>query len=89
LEIEDSGRGGQDGSKEVADLSHKSSSHTCKGEWLGLIGRGERRTHVSEIAIQDFDVAMDDLERHELVVSRGHSTDEEERSVSPVDNLRI
>ena len=46
-------------------------------------------THVSEIPIQDFDVAVDDLERYEFVVSRRNATDEEERSVSPVDDLGI
>lgn len=45
--------------------------------------------HVSEIPIQDFDVTMDDLERHEFVVSRRHPAHEEKRSVSPVDDLGI
>lgn len=56
--------------------------------WLDR-GVGVGRTHVSEIAIQDFYVAMDDLERHEFVVSRRDPTHKEERGVSSVDNLGI
>ena len=53
------------------------------GSWVG------GRTHIPEIPVQDFDVAVNDLQRRELVVSRRDSTHEEERSVSPVDNLGI
>lgn len=37
---------------------------------LERVGRGGMWTHVPEIPIEDFDVAMDDLQRREFVVRR-------------------
>ena len=37
----------------------------------------ESTTHVSEVPIQNFDVSVDDLQRHQLVVPLSNSGDEE------------
>ena len=45
--------------------------------------------HISKVPIQHFNVTVDNLQCHKLVVSRADSTHEEERSVSAVNNLGI
>jgi predicted CopG family antitoxin len=45
--------------------------------------------HVSEIPIEDFYVSVDDFESDELVVACAYARDEEERCVSPINDLRI
>ena len=51
--------------------------------------KGSWRSYISKVAIEYFDVAMDYFEGDEFVVAVADSADEEERSVSPVDNFGI
>jgi hypothetical protein len=44
-------------------------------------------TDVPKVAVEDLDVAVDDLERRELIVTRGDAGDKEEGGVAPVDDL--
>lgn len=46
-------------------------------------------THVSKVSVQDLHVTVDDLECDELVVGRADPADEEQRGVSPVDDLCV
>lgn len=45
--------------------------------------------HIPEIPVQHLDISMHNLQRQELVVARRDGTDEEERSVSPIDDLGV
>ena len=47
------------------------------------------RTHISEVSVEHFDISVNDLQRHEFVVIRADSTDEEERCISTIDDLCI
>lgn len=46
-------------------------------------------THVSKVPVKDLDVAMDDLERDEFVVGVGDRGDEEQGSVTTVNDFRV
>lgn len=45
--------------------------------------------YVTEIPIEDFDVAMDDFEGDEFVIAVTDATDEKEGSVSPINDFGI
>lgn len=49
----------------------------------------QERAYISEISVQYFYITVNDLQRHEFVIVWADSTDEEERSVSTIDDFRI
>jgi hypothetical protein len=46
-------------------------------------------THIPKVPVKDLDITVDNLERDELVVSRGHGRDKEEGGVAAVDDLCV
>lgn len=48
-----------------------------------------RHTHISEITVKHFDIAVYDLQCYQLIVSRTDTTNEEQRRISPIDDLGI
>lgn len=45
--------------------------------------------HVAKVAVEDLDVAVDDLERDQLVVVRRDARHKEERRIPPIHDLRV
>lgn len=43
-----------------------------------------RRTYISKVLVKAFDVSMHDLERVQLVLTGGHTTDEIQRGITTV-----
>lgn len=71
-------------------LKMRSSSHTCISDQPDACVKAQSSpTHIAEISVQHLDVAMDDLERHQLVVSWRNAANEEQRRVAAVDDLRV
>lgn len=48
-----------------------------------------RDPYISKISVQNFDVTVDDLQCHQLIVSRPDATDEEQRGIAAIYNFRI
>lgn len=46
-------------------------------------------THISKVSVQDLHETVDDLQRYEFVVARADPAHEEQRGVSPVDDLCV
>lgn len=46
-------------------------------------------THVAKVSIQHFYISVDNFQRNQLIISRTNSGDEEQRSISSVDDFSI
>lgn len=69
--------------------TYRSSSHTCHSVRLSN-GCGRRgMTYISKVSVQHLHIAVDNLERYQLVVGRANPANEEQRGVSPVNDLCV
>lgn len=70
-----------------------SSSQTCdarRNKHASIHQKMSRLgTHISEVAIENLDIPVDDLQRNKLIVGVSDFGDEEQRGIASVDDLYL
>lgn len=70
-------------------LAYLLQSRSQISERVRAEGKEKKTTDISKVSVQDLHVAVNNLQRYEFVVARANPANEEQRSISPINDLCV